>query len=158
MIRVLIADDHTIVRQGLVSLLRSSGEIEIVAEAAGGLEAVERALATRPDVAVVDLSMPRLSGLEAVRRIRAQVPGVRILVLTVHEDRARHPLDGAPDRCPQQLLLPGSTSNSGCLAPQGSLHVFSLPEGVHGVTRFFGPLPLHPSEGSARESEGALPM
>jgi len=86
MIRVLIADDHTIVRQGLVSLLRSSGEIEVVAEAADGLEAVERALATRPDVAVVDLSMPRLSGLEAVRRIRAQVPGVRILVLTVHEE------------------------------------------------------------------------
>ena len=85
-IRVLVADDHTIVRQGLVSLLRSSGECEVVAEAADGIEAVEKALATRPDVAVVDLSMPRLSGLEAVRRIRTQLPGARILVLTVHDE------------------------------------------------------------------------
>ncbi len=86
MIRVLVADDHTIVRQGLVSLLRSSGECEVVAEAADGLEAVEKALATRPDVVVVDLSMPRMSGLEAVRRIRAELAGARILVLTVHDE------------------------------------------------------------------------
>ena len=86
MIRVLVADDHTIVRQGLVSLLKSSGECEVVGEAADGLEAVEKAIATRPDVVVVDLSMPRLSGLEAVRRIRAENAAARILVLTVHDE------------------------------------------------------------------------
>ncbi len=85
-IRVLVADDHTIVREGLVSLLGEGGECEVVAQAADGAEAVERALATRPDVAVLDLSMPRLSGLEAVRRIHAELPATRILVLSMHED------------------------------------------------------------------------
>jgi two-component system, NarL family, response regulator NreC len=85
-IRVLIADDHTIVRAGLVSLLESSGSCEIVAEAGDGLEAVEKALATRPDIAMIDLTMPRLSGLEAVRRIRDALPETRILVLTVHDE------------------------------------------------------------------------
>jgi len=85
-IRVLLADDHTLVRQGLVGLLEDSGECEVVAEASDGVEAVEMALATRPDVAVLDLSMPRLSGLEAVRRIRNELPHTRVLVVTVHEE------------------------------------------------------------------------
>lgn len=85
-VRVLVADDHTIVRQGLVSLLADSGECEVVAEAADGLEAVERTLATRPEVAVLDLTMPRLSGLEAVRRIHEELPETRVLILTVHEE------------------------------------------------------------------------
>ena len=85
-VRVLVADDHTIVRQGLVSLLLDSGECEVVAEAADGLEAVEKAEATRPDVAILDLSMPRLSGLEAVRRIKEVLPQTRVLILTVHEE------------------------------------------------------------------------
>jgi two-component system, NarL family, response regulator NreC len=85
-VRVLVADDHTIVRKGIVSLLAESGECEVVAEAADGLEAVEKALATRPEVAILDLSMPRLSGLEAVRRIHEALPQTRLLVLTVHED------------------------------------------------------------------------
>jgi DNA-binding NarL/FixJ family response regulator len=85
-VRVLVADDHTIVRQGLVSLLVDSGECEVVAEAADGLEAVEKAAATRPEVAILDLSMPRLSGLEAVRRIHEVLPQTRVLILTVHEE------------------------------------------------------------------------
>lgn len=85
-VRVLVADDHTLVRQGLVSLLVESGECEVVAEAADGLEAVEKARATQPEVAVVDLIMPRLSGLEAVRRIHEEMPQVRVLALTVHEE------------------------------------------------------------------------
>lgn len=85
-IRVLVADDHTIVRQGIVSLLRDSGQCEVVAEAADGLEAVEQALATRPEVAVIDITMPRLNGIEVVRRIRESLPGTRVLVLTVHDD------------------------------------------------------------------------
>ncbi|MEA2560607.1 MAG: hypothetical protein QOH06_2111 [Acidobacteriota bacterium] len=85
-VRVLIADDHTLVRKGLVSLLMDSGECEVVAEAADGLEAVEKAHAMRPDVAILDLSMPRLSGLEAVRRIHEELPQTRLLVLTAHEE------------------------------------------------------------------------
>lgn len=86
MIRVLLADDHRIVREGLVGLLEEGGECKVVAEASDGLEAVELALKHRPDVAVIDLTMPHLSGLEAVRRIHEQLPETRILILTVHEE------------------------------------------------------------------------
>jgi two-component system response regulator NreC len=84
--RVLLADDHAILRQGLVGILATSGEFEVVAEAADGHEAVERSLATRPDVVVLDITMPRLGGLEAARRIRKALPGTKVLVLTMHED------------------------------------------------------------------------
>jgi len=83
-IRVLIADDHTLVRESLVSVLNASGVCQVVAEAADGIEAVEKAMATRPDVAVVDISMPRLNGVEVVRRLRETLPDTRVLVLTMH--------------------------------------------------------------------------
>lgn len=83
---MLIADDHMIVREGLVSLLRESGICEVVAEAGDGLEAVEKAVATHPDVAIIDMTMPRLSGLEAVHRIHDTLPETRVLVLTVHDE------------------------------------------------------------------------
>ncbi len=85
-IRVLVADDHTIVRQGLVGILKASEEVEVVAEASDGNEAVEKALKTKPDVAVLDVSMPRLSGIEAARRIHETLPATRLLVLTMHDD------------------------------------------------------------------------
>lgn len=85
-IRLLLADDHTIVRQGLVSMLEETGECQVVAQANDGAEAVEAALRTKPDIVVTDLSMPRLSGLEVVKRVRAQLPTVKTLVLTVHEE------------------------------------------------------------------------
>jgi two-component system, NarL family, response regulator NreC len=85
-IRVLLADDHTLVRQGLAGMLRGSEEFEVVAEAADGADAVEKALETKPDVAVLDISMPRLGGLEATRRIRKALPQTRVLVLTMHQD------------------------------------------------------------------------
>lgn len=85
-IRILIADDHTIVREGIVSLLHDDEECEVVAEAADGMEAVEQARRYEPDIALLDLTMPRLSGLEAVRRIRKELPDTRVLVLTVHEE------------------------------------------------------------------------
>ncbi len=85
-IRVMVADDHTIVREGLVSLLVESGECEVVAQASDGVEAIERARETEPDVAVVDLGMPRLSGLEVVRRLRHDLPRTQVLVLTMHEE------------------------------------------------------------------------
>jgi DNA-binding NarL/FixJ family response regulator len=85
-IRVLVADDHTIVRQGLVGILKASDDVEVVGEAADGAEAVEKAAKLKPDVVVLDVTMPHLSGLEAARRIRETVPATRILVLTMHDD------------------------------------------------------------------------
>ena len=85
-IRVLVADDHTIVRQGLVGILKASPDMEVVAEAADGSEAVEKSLKAKPDVVVLDVSMPRLSGIEAARRIHESLPAARILVLTMHDD------------------------------------------------------------------------
>jgi DNA-binding NarL/FixJ family response regulator len=85
-IRVLLADDHTIVRQGLASILKGSGEAEVVAEAKDGNEAVDKALEVKPDVVVLDISMPRLSGLEAARRIKRLLPRCGVLVLTMHDE------------------------------------------------------------------------
>ena len=85
-IRVLIADDHTLVRESLVGLLQSEGDVMVVAQAADGMETVEKALAVRPDVVVADLSMPRLGGIEVVRRLREALPDTRVLVLTMHQE------------------------------------------------------------------------
>ena len=85
-IRVLIADDHTLVRESLVNVLDASGACKVVAQAADGLTAVEKALLVRPDVAIVDISMPGLNGVEVVRRLHAELPATRTLVLTMHED------------------------------------------------------------------------
>jgi DNA-binding NarL/FixJ family response regulator len=85
-VRVLVADDHTVVRQGIVNMLNSSEEVEVVAEASDGAEAMRQALETRPDVAVLDVSMPRLNGIEAARRIHEALPLTRILVLTMHDE------------------------------------------------------------------------
>lgn len=86
MIRILLADDHTILRESLVAALRNSGDCMVVAEASDGIAAIEQAKKTHPDVAIVDISMPRLSGLEVVRRLAAELPRTRTLVLTMHEE------------------------------------------------------------------------
>lgn len=85
-IRVLIADDHAILRQGLVALLSASGDCTVVAEAGDGIDAVQQALRTRPDVVVVDLTMPRLNGIEVVRRLKSELPATKTLVLTMHNE------------------------------------------------------------------------
>src|SRR5512132_2049702 len=85
MIRVLIADDHALVRDGVRALLATADDIEVVAEAADGREAVDRARETTPDVVLLDIAMPGLGGLEAVPLIRREVPRARILVLTQYE-------------------------------------------------------------------------
>jgi DNA-binding NarL/FixJ family response regulator len=85
-IRVLVADDHTILREGIVALLERSGDIEVVAQANDGLQAVELALRLRPDVVVVDISMPGLSGIEVVRRLAGEPENMRVLVLTMHAE------------------------------------------------------------------------
>jgi DNA-binding NarL/FixJ family response regulator len=85
-IRVLIADDHTLVRESLVSLLQQDGDVQVVAQASDGLETVEKAIATRPDIVVTDISMPRLNGIEVVRRLKEALPDTRVLVLTMHQE------------------------------------------------------------------------
>ena len=84
--RVLLADDHTMVRASLVGLLQAEGDVQVVAQAANGVEAIEQALKTRPDVVVTDLSMGALNGLEVIRRLREALPGTRVLVLTMHQE------------------------------------------------------------------------
>ncbi len=84
-IRILLAEDHIIVRDGLRMLLQSQPDFDVVAEAADGREAVARAREARPDVAILDISMPDLSGLEATRLIRAESPRTRVIILTMHE-------------------------------------------------------------------------
>ena len=86
MIRVAIADDHAVVRQGLRTFLELQDEIEVVGEAADGEEAVALVARTEPDVALIDLVMPRVDGIEAIRRIRERSPATRILVLTSFAD------------------------------------------------------------------------
>ena len=88
MIRVLIADDHGIVRSGLTMLIDRQSDMEVAAEAEDGIEAVERALADRPDVAVLDVSMPRLTGLHAARQIRAHADDIQVLMLSMHDEDA----------------------------------------------------------------------
>jgi DNA-binding NarL/FixJ family response regulator len=87
-IRLLLADDHAILRAGLRMLLDAQPDMTVVAEAADGMEALRRAHATQPDVAVIDLTMPRLSGVETLQRMRRELPATRLLVLTMHDDPA----------------------------------------------------------------------
>jgi DNA-binding NarL/FixJ family response regulator len=86
-IRVLIADDHAILREGVRALLKLSTDIEVVGEAADGREAVEQCRRLNPDVVLMDVAMPGLGGLEATLAIRKENPRIKILVLTQYEDR-----------------------------------------------------------------------
>ena len=86
--RVLITDDHAIVRTGLRTLLKTDASLELVAEASGGYEAIDLVEKTRPDVLLLDLSMPDLDGIAVTKKIKPRFPDVRILILTIHEDQA----------------------------------------------------------------------
>ena len=92
MINVLLADDHILVRDALCYLLEAQGDIKIIATAADGLEAVEQAMHLCPDVAVLDISMPRMDGIEAARRICENCTNTRIVMLTIYhtEEHVRH--------------------------------------------------------------------
>lgn len=88
MISVLIADDHGIVRSGLSMLIGRQVDMRVEGEAQDGIEAVDSCLRQRPDVAVLDVSMPRLTGLHAARQIKAQLPDIAVLMLSMHDDDA----------------------------------------------------------------------
>jgi DNA-binding NarL/FixJ family response regulator len=87
-IKVLLVDDHPVVREGLRAMLATAQDIEIVAEAGDGLEAIEKASEHRPNVVLMDLRMPNLDGIEATRRIKSQLPSTSVIVLTIYDDDA----------------------------------------------------------------------
>ena len=87
-IRILLADDHTVVRQGLRKVLEERPDWEVVAEVGDGREAVRLAEQHKPDVAILDVAMPLLNGIEATRQIARRVPNTRVLVLSMHADEA----------------------------------------------------------------------
>ena len=87
-VRILLADDHTLVRQGLRKLLEERPDWEVIAEAGDGREAVRLAEQHKPDVAILDVAMPLLNGIEATRQITRRTPGTRVLVLSMHADEA----------------------------------------------------------------------
>ena len=86
--RILIVDDHGVLRAGLRALLNDEAELEVVGEAANGREALHQAMLLNPDVILMDISMPDISGIEATRQLLKINPGLRILILTLHEDTA----------------------------------------------------------------------
>jgi len=86
-IRVLIADDHTLVREGIAAFLKLCEDIEVVAEASDGLEAIEKTKKFTPDIVLMDISMPKLGGLEATLELKKSNPGIKILVLTQYDDK-----------------------------------------------------------------------
>jgi len=140
-IRVVLVDDHAVVRSGLAQLLEGADDIEVVGQAGDGLEAVQLVHATRPDVVVMDLQMPRMDGVEATKVILQEDPSVEIVVLTSFSDSAR--IVAALDAGAVGYLLKDAD-------PEDVL------EGVRAVSR--GESPIHPKVArqllSAR-SEGA---
>src|SRR5215472_18783916 len=85
-IRILLADDHAVVRQGFKMILGTQPDMEIVGEAGNGREALELAVSLKPDMVVMDVTMPELNGIEATRRMAESVPHTRVLALSMHKD------------------------------------------------------------------------
>jgi DNA-binding NarL/FixJ family response regulator len=126
-ITVLLAEDHTIVREGLRALLNTEADIEVIGEADNGRLAVELAKRLRPEVVVMDLAMPQLNGLEATRQIRKSVPATKVLILSAHSE----------DEYIAQVTLAGA---AGYLIKQTSAGVLSKAiREVQQGNRFFSP-------------------
>jgi DNA-binding NarL/FixJ family response regulator len=87
-IKVMIADDHALVREGIMAFLRMHDEIEIAGEASNGIEAIQKARELRPDIILMDISMPELGGIEATLEIKKTMPEIKILILTQYDDKA----------------------------------------------------------------------
>ncbi len=86
MIKVFVADDHKLFRDGLISLLKKSNDIEIIGEASSGQETIDKILKLNPDVALIDITMPELNGIEVIKRIKKYKPKINILVISMHAD------------------------------------------------------------------------
>jgi len=86
-LRIMIADDHSIVREGLKQLLEIEGEFEVVGQAANGVEVIEKIDAMNPDVLLLDINMPGMNGLQTIKELKAQGNDIKIVILTIHDDR-----------------------------------------------------------------------
>jgi len=108
-ISVMIADDHAIVREGVIKLLHTQKDIEIVAQAFDGIDAIEKVKQFKPDVLVLDISMPRMNGMDAVRIIREEVPDTQVVILSMYdkESYAKRVLDAGA----QAYVLKGAPSS-----------------------------------------------
>jgi NarL family two-component system response regulator LiaR len=129
LIRVLVVEDHAVVREGLCSLLTARYGVKVVGEAADGLEAVEKTQALKPDVILMDLAMPRMTGLEATLKIREKDPDARILILTSFSEDAK--VSAAIKAGAMGFLLKDSSADDLAHAIQ-SVHRghLSLPQGL----------------------------
>lgn len=87
-IRILLADDHAVLRSGLRLLINSQSDMEVVGEAGDGLKAIEKAVQLKPDIVLMDITMPAMGGIEATQQIKKEMPETRVLALTVHDDAA----------------------------------------------------------------------
>ncbi len=86
-IKVLIADDHQLFREGLVNLISSAPDIEVIGEAKDGLEATKKAKKLKPDLILIDIGMPNMNGIEATKNIKRDDPGIKIIAVSMHSDR-----------------------------------------------------------------------
>lgn len=86
-IKVLVVDDHQLFREGIVTLLFSAENIEVVAQAEDGLDAIEKAKHYKPDVVLLDITMPRMNGIEATKKLKALMPGIKIVSLSMHSEK-----------------------------------------------------------------------
>jgi DNA-binding NarL/FixJ family response regulator len=87
-LRIFLADDHAVVREGLKRLVESQTDMEVIGEAQDGREAIQKAVELRPDIMVIDVSMPELNGAQATRQLKQSFPKLAVLALTVHEDKS----------------------------------------------------------------------
>lgn len=126
-IRFLVVDDHSVVRDGVRSVLRSSPDYRVVAEAEDGEQAVELARVHKPDVVIMDISMPKLNGIEATGIMKKENPGIKIVILTVHED----------EEYVYQILRAGA--NGYVLKSAGKKEIFAAIKSALGGDRFFSP-------------------
>lgn len=126
-IRVLIADDHAVVREGLRALLQREADIDVVDVADDGRQTVKRALELQPDVLVMDIAMPNLNGLEATRRIRAESPSIQVVILSMH----------ATEEFVYRALQAGALGY--LLKESASVEVADAVRAVHQGSRYFSP-------------------
>ncbi|HTY58953.1 MAG TPA: response regulator transcription factor [Bacteroidota bacterium] len=126
-IKILIADDHSVVREGLRALLGKVADFDVVAESADGEEAVRLTRERKPDVAIVDISMPKLNGVEATRRIREQSPDTKVLIFTIHEN----------EEYVYQMVASGA--NGYVLKDAGKNDLIAAVRSIHTGGRFFSP-------------------
>lgn len=126
-IRILIADDHSVVRSGIRTILQSSPEFTVVAEAEDGEEAVELAAKHKPEVVVMDISMPQLNGIEATAKMKQNDPNIKVIILTVHSD----------EEYVFQILRAGASGY--VLKSAGKKEIFAAIRSAVSGERFFSP-------------------